>query len=76
MKVLSYDECAKLAGVCRRSIEREIADGKGPPVIHITSRRRGILEDDFNDWLLSRRGPVFARAPQSATVSRAVSGAA
>jgi predicted DNA-binding transcriptional regulator AlpA len=58
MKILSYNECAERAGIARRSFERMIADGKGPPVVEITDRRRGVIEDDFNNWLLSRRRPV------------------
>jgi predicted DNA-binding transcriptional regulator AlpA len=55
MKILSYNECAYRAGIVRRSFERQIADGKGPPVVHVTARRRGVLEADFEAWILSRR---------------------
>jgi predicted DNA-binding transcriptional regulator AlpA len=55
MQVLSYDEAAKKAGLVRRSLERLLARGEGPPVIHISIRRRGVLETDLNEWLLSRR---------------------
>jgi len=55
MKVISYDEAAARAGIVRRSLERAIAKGEGPSVIHVSKRRRGILETDLELWLLSRR---------------------
>jgi predicted DNA-binding transcriptional regulator AlpA len=55
MHVLSYDEAARRAGIVRRSLERLIAEGEGPAVVHIYQRRRGILEADLEAWLLSRR---------------------
>ncbi len=55
MHVLSYDEAARRAGIVRRSLERLIAFGEGPAVVHISQRRRGILEADLEAWLLSRR---------------------
>ena len=58
MKVLSYNECAARAGIVRRTLERAIADGYGPPVIEITARRRGVLETDLEAWLIARRRPA------------------
>jgi len=58
MQVLSYDEAAKKAGIVRRSLERLLARGEGPAVVHISVRRRGVLESDLNEWLLSRRRPA------------------
>jgi excisionase family DNA binding protein len=55
MHVLSYDEAARRTGIVRRSLERLIAGGEGPAVVHISRRRRGILETDLEAWLLSRR---------------------
>ncbi len=57
-RALSYDECAGRAGIVRRTLERAIAEGYGPPVIEISARRRGVLEDDFEAWLESRRRPT------------------
>ena len=54
-RVLSYDEAAGRAGFVRRSLERLIARGEGPAIIHLGKRRRGILESDMEAWLLSRR---------------------
>ena len=58
MQILSYDEAAKKAGLVRRSLERLLAQGEGPAVVHISVRRRGVLESDLNEWLLSRRRPA------------------
>ena len=58
MQVLSYDEAAKRADLVRRSLERLISRGEGPAVVHISVRRRGVLESDLNEWLLSRRRPA------------------
>jgi predicted DNA-binding transcriptional regulator AlpA len=55
MRVLNYEEAAGRMGVVRRSLERLIARGEGPSVIHLSPRRRGILESDFEKWLISRR---------------------
>ncbi|CAJ0853425.1 hypothetical protein AMST5_00646 [freshwater sediment metagenome] len=55
MRVLSYDEAAGRANIVRRSLERLIARGEGPSIIHISVRRRGVREDDLETWLLSRR---------------------
>ena len=55
MQVLSYNQAAARANLCRRSFERLIALGIGPAIIEISTRRRGILESDFEAWLLARR---------------------
>jgi hypothetical protein len=55
MRVLSYDEAAGRAGIVRRSLERLIAIGEGPAVVHVSARRRGVIEADLEHWLLSRR---------------------
>jgi len=57
VQILSYDEAAKRAGIVRRTLERAISEGTGPAIVHITSRRRGVLEDDLEAWLTSRRQP-------------------
>lgn len=54
-RVLNYNEAADRAGVVRRTLERLISEGEGPPVVAVSTRRRGILESDFETWLLSRR---------------------
>jgi predicted DNA-binding transcriptional regulator AlpA len=58
MRVLSYDEAASRANIVRRSLERLISRGEGPSIVHISARRRGVLESDLERWLLSRRRSV------------------
>ena len=58
MRIINYDEAAGRAGIVRRTLERAISEGTGPAVVHISERRRGILESDFEAWLLSRRRPA------------------
>jgi excisionase family DNA binding protein len=55
LQVLSYDEAAKRVNLVRRSLERRIAIGEGPAIIHLGKRRRGILESDLEAWLTARR---------------------
>jgi hypothetical protein len=55
MKVLNYDECAERANVVRRTWDRIIENGKGPPSVEISARRRGVIDVDFEAWLLQRR---------------------
>ena len=66
MRVLNFEECAGRAGIVRRTLERQIAEGHGPRVIEISTRRRGVLESDFDDWLLARRRPI-SNDPSSPT---------
>jgi predicted DNA-binding transcriptional regulator AlpA len=66
MHVISYREAAERAGIVRRSLERLIAKGEGPAVVHISTRRRGILESDFERWLLSRRRPAPGESTSAA----------
>jgi hypothetical protein len=64
MQVLSYKEAAERAGIVQRSLERLIASGEGPAVVHMSQRRRGVLDCDLDRWLLSRR-----KAPPGETAS-------
>ena len=57
MQVLDYNEAARRAGIVRRTFERILAQGEGPAIVHISERRRGILESDFEAWLMTRRRP-------------------
>ena len=59
MRVMSLQEGADRSGQHLRTFQRQIAEGKGPPIVEISERRRGILESDFEAWLLSRRRPVL-----------------
>jgi hypothetical protein len=55
MQVLTFDEAAKRASLTRRSIERLLSIGEGPAVVSLGKRRRGILDCDLENWLLTRR---------------------
>jgi predicted DNA-binding transcriptional regulator AlpA len=55
MQVLTLDEAAARARIVRRSLERLLSEGEGPATVALSKRRRGILESDFEAWLLSRR---------------------
>ena len=57
MRVLSYNETARRANESRRSLERQIAQGEGPAVVHISARRRGVLNP------ISKNGCYLAVAP-------------
>ncbi len=74
-KVLSYDECAARVGIVRRTWERMLESGKGPAIVHVSERRRGHLEKDFEAWLKSRRQPApdEAAAPRKGGRPRKVS---
>ena len=47
MRILNYEEVAGRAGIVRRTLEREIEQGRGPRVVEISTRRRGVLESDL-----------------------------
>jgi predicted DNA-binding transcriptional regulator AlpA len=66
MQVLSLDQAAFKAGIVRRTLERMLAEGTGPAKVQVSKRRVGILEDDLEHWLNSRRRPASSEAPASA----------
>jgi hypothetical protein len=55
MRVLTFDEAAERAGFTRRTLERLISVGEGPPVVILSKRRRGIIDEDNDAWLRGRR---------------------
>jgi predicted DNA-binding transcriptional regulator AlpA len=55
MQVLSFPEAAARSGIVKRTLERLIVAGDGPPVVQLTGRRVGILESDLEAWINSRR---------------------
>lgn len=73
-RVLSYDEAAGRANLVRRSLERRIAVGEGPAIIHLGKRRRGILEFDLEEWLLSRRHAPPGEPPSTSLSDQATAG--
>jgi predicted DNA-binding transcriptional regulator AlpA len=58
MQVLTFEEAAKRATLTRRSIERLLSIGEGPTTVSLGKRRRGILDQDLDAWLLARRKPA------------------
>lgn len=70
IKVLDYSECARLANLSLRTWSRIIDGPDAPPIIHITERRRGVLESDFVEWLESRRHPTRLPSDPALTPKR------
>lgn len=62
MQVLSLDQAAFRAGIVRRTLERLLAEGTGPAKVQVSKRRVGILEDDLDAWIRSRRHPAPGEA--------------
>lgn len=54
-RVLRLQQAADSIGICKRTLQRYIAEGTGPATITLSARAVGILESDLNAWLLSRR---------------------
>jgi predicted DNA-binding transcriptional regulator AlpA len=65
-RVLTYAECCQRASIVRRTFERLLACGEGPTALHLSPRRRGVLESDFEAWLRSRRRAAPGDAASSA----------
>jgi hypothetical protein len=55
--LLDYDECAALLNCSKRTWQRIMQLGDGPPYIEVTTMRRGIMRRDFDAWLETRRRP-------------------
>ena len=62
MKINTLDEIAERGRISRKTLDRDIARGKGPPLVRLSPRRVGVLEDDFQEWLKSRRVPPAGKA--------------
>lgn len=65
MQILSLDEAARRAGVARRTVEREIELGRGPAIVEMSPRRRGIFDRDLETWLMARRRPAPGESDKS-----------
>ena len=65
--VLTLTEAAKRGRMNLRTLQRLNAAGDGPPIVHLSRRRRGIFEHDLESWLDARRVPPTpkARAPRA-----------
>jgi len=57
---------------CAPDLERIISDGEGPAVVHVSKRRRGHLEDDFNEWLRNRRKPAPGEVAPNLRLARKI----
>lgn len=57
-RVRTLKETARDAGVSMRTLYRLFEVGEGPAVVFISERRRGVLDGDFDSWLMSRRRPA------------------
>lgn len=55
MRVISLNEAASRINVSRRTLNRVIARGLGPPTIRLSPRLLGVAESDFERWLETRR---------------------
>ena len=58
MRVLTYQESADRASITIRTFQRECSLGRGPTTVALSARRRGVLESDFESWLMARRCPA------------------
>jgi predicted DNA-binding transcriptional regulator AlpA len=45
-------------GIHLRTLQRMLADGTGPPIVHLSARRLGVLESDYLNWIAARRRPL------------------
>jgi predicted DNA-binding transcriptional regulator AlpA len=55
MKINTLDEIAERGRISRKTLDREFARGKGPALVRLSPRRVGVTEDDFQEWIRSRR---------------------
>jgi predicted DNA-binding transcriptional regulator AlpA len=55
IQIISFDEAAARGRFSRRTLNRLIAKGLGPPVVRLSPRRVGFFESDFTTWLAGRR---------------------
>jgi hypothetical protein len=53
--VTRFGPFCKRAGMSVRHFERLCAEGKGPPIIELGDRIRGLFDDDGDAWLATRR---------------------
>jgi hypothetical protein len=58
VRVIPLRLAAKWAGCHKRSLQRWIVEGKGPPTIRVGWRLIGVLEDGFEAWLQTENCPA------------------
>jgi predicted site-specific integrase-resolvase len=54
-EILTLNETAARLHITRRTLERWTADGIGPLVTHVGPRRRGVVVDDLEAFIASRK---------------------
>jgi predicted DNA-binding transcriptional regulator AlpA len=54
LRVLTRSEAAQLAGMSEATLKRLINTGDGPRCVQLSTRRCGIVPQDFKAWLDSR----------------------
>lgn len=60
-RVRTLKETARDAGIGLRTLYRLLEVGEGPATVSLSERRRGVLNEDFDVWLNSRRRPAPGR---------------
>jgi hypothetical protein len=65
-KVESLQEVAYAGGLSLRSLQRRISAGEGPPIVHLSSRRRGVIRRDRKRYYQSLRRfpPGYTEQPE------------
>lgn len=64
-RVLTYDEAAEIIGVCKLTLRRWIAAGKGPAVVRLSAKKVGVRTSDLNAFLDARTIMPGAAEPPS-----------
>ena len=64
MKINTLDEIAERGRISRKTLDRDIKRGRGPTTVRLSERRVGVTEDDFAEWIRSRRQVPAAKAAQ------------
>jgi predicted DNA-binding transcriptional regulator AlpA len=59
-RVLTFDEAADVSNFSVATLRRRIADGAGPRVVRLSTRRVGIRLRDLRAWLDANTSPAPA----------------
>jgi predicted DNA-binding transcriptional regulator AlpA len=73
--VISLPETAARLGIHARTLQRMLADGTGPAIVRLSSRRIGILESDLITWIAARRRPLVCNPARRRNQSSKTDGA-
>jgi predicted DNA-binding transcriptional regulator AlpA len=55
MRIVGVNEAARIANLGRQTLLRLVAENDGPPVVQLSPRRVGFIEEDLEKWLRGRR---------------------